>query len=80
MNRNCNQEKKMAVSTNIKAKYVNIKQLLWCIPRMISLIVQILACLEQLDNFVRQEALDLPKTPQEGLHIGHLRAHNKTIM
>ena len=39
---------------------------------MISLIVQILAYSEQLDSFVRQEALDLPQIPQEVLHFGHL--------
>lgn len=42
---------------------------------MISLTVQILAYLEQLDNFVRQEAQDLPQILQEVLHFCHLEVH-----
>jgi len=80
MNRNCNQAKKIVVLTNIEANYENLQQVPWCIPQTISLIFQILAYLEQLDNFVQQEALGLPKIPQEGIHFGHLRAYNKITM
>jgi hypothetical protein len=43
-----------------------------CIPQMISLIFQILACSEQLHSFAQPEARDPLKIPQEVQHFAHL--------